>query len=152
MAQTIVTGTLRMSSGSSRVTAIPSAVYTVASSTPIQSTAIKGTDRYERYHGLIDVTAVSGATTLDVYIQGLAADGLSWFDMQHITQLAPTGAMQQIFSYTPVGVQDALLTAASMPVGSTSFTIPSQMRVWCVLATGTSMTFSITMEFIRRGQ
>lgn len=150
MPKTIGSGTLKLAPNSSKITVIPSAAYTLAADTPIQSTVIKGTDRYDQFHGLIDITAVVGACLLDVYIQGLAADGVSWFDMMHVTQLAPVAAQQQIFSYRAVGVQDAALTNATMGVGSTSFTIPSQMRVWCVLSGGTSMTFSIAMEFIRK--
>lgn len=149
MPKTITSGTLKQSSFSSRITAIPSAAYTVASDTPIQSTVIKGCDRYERFTGLVDVTAVSGATTLDVYIQGLLPDQTAWQDLMHLAQFTPTGAVQRVFGYTHVGVQDQAVETAAMGVGAYSLPIPASMRVWCVLAVGTNMTFSITMEYIR---
>ena len=65
MAQTIASGTLKVAPVSAKITAIPSAVYTTASSTPIQSTAIKNTALCDQFHGLIDITAVSGPCGTD---------------------------------------------------------------------------------------
>ena len=133
-----------------RVAIIPTAAYTVAS-TPVISSTLKGSDWFDTFNLLLTVTTLSGSSnTVDLYIQGLAADGTTWYDVGKMTQ--KTAAGTYFYSYRPAGVWEFTVTDASASEGQTNtINMPSQMRIKVALGGTSTITFQVDMEFFKRG-
>ncbi len=149
MSQLTTAVSLKRAPYSSKALLIPSSAYTVAS-TPVISSTLRGTEYYDSFNALLQLTALSGATTVDVYFQGLAPDGLTWFDIAALVTKTATGST--MFTWKGVGGWEFRLTDGTLGPGAVNTcNMPSQFRIKVVLGVGTSATFQIDVEFFRRG-
>ena len=141
---------LKRSPYSSKVTLIPSAAYT-ATDTPVVSQTIKGAEFYDAFNALLVITTLGGANnTVDVYFQGRAPNGTSWFDFAHMTQKSATGS--HMYTYRPAGAWEFLVQDAALDAGViNSVNMPSEIRVKVAMGGTVSITYSLFLEFFRRG-
>ena len=133
-----------------RVAIIPTAAYAV-SSTPVISVTMKGSDWFDAFNLLLTVTTLSGSSnTVDVYIQGLAPDGSTWYDVGKMTQKTAVGTY--FYSFRPAGAWDFTVTTGTATEGQTNtVNMPPQMRIYVTIGGTSTITFQVDMEFFKRG-
>lgn len=141
---------LKRAPSSAKVALIPSAAYTAAN-TPVISVTLKGCEWYDSFNALLQLDTLGGAlNTVDVYFQGLAPDGATWFDMASMTQKVATG--DYMFTYRPAGAWEFTVQDAAIGAGAVNtVNLPSQMRVKVAMGGTVTITFALDMEFFRRG-
>lgn len=152
MSQLTTNVTLKRTPYFSRVPSlIPSAAYTVAS-TPVISQTLKGTDWYDSFTAMLTITSFDGAgNTIDVYFQGLAPDGFTWFDIANMPSAQMTTAGNYIYTYRPVGAWMFAITDAAIGAGGVNtVNVPTQFRVKIALVGTVTVTFALHVEFYRR--
>ena len=81
-----------------------------------------GMERYTSAEFFISVASVTGSTPLfDIYIQTLLADGSTWQDLVHFTQITTTATERAFFvtsaATATAAVQTAALAAATIKTG-----------------------------------
>lgn len=147
---TLTSGTLKLAPYSSHITPIPGSTNYDVTSTPLISATILGADFFDTFNAMVNITTMPGTvTSADVYIQGLAPDGTTWYDLYHFTQFVATG--NKVYSFRPAGcweftVQDAALAAQS----TNTVNLPRQMRIKIVFAGTGNIQMAVDMEFFRR--
>ena len=140
---------LKRSPQYAKVALIPSAAYTAAN-TPVISVTLKGCEWYDSFNALLQVDTLGGASnTVDVYFQGLAPDGATWFDIAHMTQKIATGDV--MYTYRSAGAWEFPVTDATLDAGViNTVNLPSQMRVKVAMGGTSTITYALDLEFFRR--
>jgi hypothetical protein len=106
---------------------------------------------------ILNVTASSSPTTLDVYLQHSPDSGTTWYDFAHFTQVGAVATSIQAMNWdrksdatnaasTAVTVTGDAAIAASVVISAPI--VASQFRAKWVIA-GTSYTFSLIMVYDR---
>lgn len=135
---------------SAKIAIIPSAAYTVAN-TPVISVTMKGCEWYDSFNVLLQFDAQGTAgNSIDVFFQGLAPDGTTWFDIAHMAQKIATGDF--MFTYRPAGAWEFPVQDAAVDAGVVNtVNLPSMLRVKVSMGGSTTSTYALDMEFFRRG-
>jgi hypothetical protein len=112
-----------------------------------QTVGLVGVEAFVQATIFLNVTAASGTSpTLDVYLQKLLPDKLTWHDIAHFTQATGTG--KRVMSIVSGGnKEEAQQTGALAAATVNSVAIGSKWRISAVVAgTNPSFTFSLHVE------
>jgi hypothetical protein len=107
-----------------------------------------GVGQYSSADVFLKVTAASGTTpTLNVYIQKLSPDGLTWQDIASVTQATTTGNQ----SFTAVSSSQAPFTPTDATLTQTTLKLAHMGSIWrckwVIGGTNPSFTFEIWGTF-----
>jgi len=132
---------------------------TVSAAGSANEAAVTGLGAYKQALILLDVTAAAAASgdTLDVYVDTLAADGATWLNVVHFTQVLGHGGAKQFWAVLDPGGAPGTAVIAVATDANAGVVRPSmftdQLRVRHVVADGgahgQSFTFSVT-AFLKR--
>jgi hypothetical protein len=129
-------------------------LYTSASNLgagTVTSATYLGADEYKTADFLV-VATIAGTTTLDIYIQKQLADGSTWADIAHFTQISATG--KALITFDPAIISGAVpivVTDAGLAAGAVAKTrLGSKLRLKGVVAgAGPDATFSVYADFYK---
>lgn len=113
-----------------------------------QTAAITGISQWTTATLLLDVTASDTPTTLDVFLQRLLPDGVTWDDVAHFQQVGAVSTVQDVADLF-AGASGGGVRApddVAMAEGARDLPWAETVRIKWVLV-GTSYTFAVTASF-----
>lgn len=137
-----------------RVAGIASTRATLVASNTIAATAtstgtIIGVEAFSIADLLLNVTAASGTTpTLDIYVQKLLADGVTWDDVGHFTQATAVATYVLNMTVGGSGAHTALTRTIAAGSVRANCTFGNTWRIDAVVGgTNPSFTWNLTGDF-----
>lgn len=145
--------TLKIAPYSSKVTAIPGLVNYAAASTPLISAPILGCSMFDAFNILLNITTFP-ATTAELYVQGFAPDGVTVYDIYHMTQQTTVAKLFASFASPRGTVVEFVPGDAALTAGASNaklINLPTKMQIKIAFTGTGNVQLAVDMEFFRRG-